>query len=119
MQNKLFVFALLAYALAGCVQKTYRKTVVYRLHTAGVTNAQQVSIRGGDKPLSWDTGTDLRPIAKDSVYEIAVTYLTGYKFTEVKFTLNGEFELQDQPNRRVVFSEKDTTFYDATFNVKP
>ncbi len=55
-------------------------------------------------------------VIPDSLYKVVITYVTGYKFTEVKFVVNDEFELQDQSNRRIVFSDKDTTIYTAVFN---
>jgi hypothetical protein len=112
----IFLLALLA-AMAGCVQKTYRKTVVYTLHTQGVAAIERVGLRGNDKPLSWQSDTPLEVVTKDTLYRVAISYLTGYRFTEAKFSINGEFELTDSPNRRIVFSEGDTTFYDAVFNV--
>ena len=50
------------------------------------------------------------------MFQITITGETGYKFTEVKFVVNDTFEFKDKENRRVIFSEKDTTFYKAKFN---
>ena len=55
---------------------------------------------------------------KDSLYQITITEETGYKFTEVKFVVNDVFEFQNEDNRRVVFSPKDTTYFKAKFNRK-
>ena len=41
---------------------------------------------------------------------------TDLGFTEIKFVVNDTFELQNEDNRRVMFTEKDTTFYTAKFN---
>jgi len=75
-----------------------------------------VGIRGQGKPLRWDNDFELKPVVKDSLYTETITAVTGYKFAEIKFTINGDFELKEQPNRRVVFSEKDTTYYNAIFD---
>lgn len=48
-----------------------------------------------------------------------ITGETGYLFTEVKFTVNGDFELKEKDNRKVVFQSKDTTYYNATFDRLP
>ena len=53
---------------------------------------------------------------KENLYKVTTTFETGYKFTEVKFVVNDTFEFQNQDNRRVDFSEKDTTFYNTKFN---
>ncbi|MCZ8197897.1 MAG: hypothetical protein O9267_09850 [Flavobacterium sp.] len=107
------VFSLL---MTSCVQKTYKKTVVFSLDVSEIKNVKKVGIRGNDKPLSWDYDTEMKEIKKDSLYQITITGETGYKFTEVKFVVNDTFEFQNEDNRRVLFSEKDTTFYNAKFN---
>jgi hypothetical protein len=107
------VFSLL---VTSCVQKTYKKTVVFTLDVSEIKNVKKVGIRGNDKPLSWDYDTEMIEIKKDSLFQITITGETGYKFTEVKFVVNDTFEFQNQDNRRVIFSEKDTTFFKAKFN---
>lgn len=109
---------ILSLFLTSCVQKTFKKTVVFRLDTSEIKEVKKVGIRGKDKPLSWDYDTEMKTIQKDSLYEITVTFETGYKFTEVKFVVNDDFEFKNEDNRRVVFSEKDTTFYNAKYNMR-
>jgi hypothetical protein len=105
------------FSTVSCVQKSYRQTVVVRLSVPGVKDVKTVGIRGNGKPLSWDHDLEMTPIVKDSLYTATVTTVTGYKFAEIKFTVNGEFELADQPNRRIMFSGKDTTFVNAVYNM--
>jgi hypothetical protein len=107
---------LLALLITSCVQKSYKKTVVFTLDASKVKNINKVGIRGNDKPLSWDYDTEMMELKKDSFYEIKVTFETGYTFTEVKFIVNDSLEFKDQDNRRVDFSKTDTTFYNAKFN---
>ena len=107
---------LLTLFLTSCVQKSYKKTVVFTLDTSEIKNIKKVGIRGNEKPLSWDYDTKMKVIKKDSVYEIRATFETGYKFTEIKFVVNDSIEFQNEDNRRVVFSEKNTTLYEAKFN---
>lgn len=114
---KKIVLCLCLFALmVACVQKTHKKTVVYILHLTNTNPAVQVGVRGKDKPLSWESDTIAKLHVPDSTYRVAITYQTGYKFTEVKFVVNSVFELADQPNRRIIFSDSDTTFYEATVN---
>ncbi|RXR21117.1 hypothetical protein EQG63_04025 [Flavobacterium amnicola] len=77
---------------------------------------KKVGIRGNDKPLSWEEDTKMIEIEKDSLYQAIITGDMAYKFTEVKFVVNDTLELQNEENRRVVFSEKDTTFFNAKYN---
>jgi hypothetical protein len=109
-------FSLMVLSVSSCVQKAYKKTVVVTLLVPNNKNIKTVGIRGEGNPLSWDKDYEMKPVVKDSLYTATVTGTTGYKFSEIKFTVNGEFELQDKPNRRVVFAEGDTTFYNAVFN---
>jgi hypothetical protein len=115
--TKIILAALLAsICMCSCVQKAYKKTVVITLNTAGNTNIKTVGIRGEGKPLSWREDIPMQEVIKDSIYTATVSAVTGYKFTEIKFTINGEFELQEKDNRRVSFADGDTTFYNAIFN---
>lgn len=116
MKNILAYGLLISAVFTACVQKTYDKTVVYTLKTEALKNIQTVGIRGNDKPINWDNDLPLTAIKPDSLYRTTVTYKTGYKFTEVKFVVDGEFELQNAPNRKVVFKDTDTTYYEITFN---
>lgn len=119
MKNKsVTLLLLLSILVTSCVQKTHKKTVVFRLNTTAINAIKKVGIRGNDKPLSWDYDTELKEIKKDSIYEITTTFETGYQFTEVKFVVNDNFEFQNEDNRRVLFSEKDTTYFNAKFNRK-
>lgn len=102
--------------ITSCVQKTYKKTVVFTVDVSALKNVKKVGIRGNDKPLSWEYDTEMKAIKKDSLYQITITGETGYTFTEVKFVVNDTFELQNQDNRKILFSKKDTTFYAAKFN---
>jgi hypothetical protein len=118
-QIKHYKLALISFCLlsvTACVQKAYKKTVVVTLTIQNNKNIKTVGIRGNGNPLSWEKDYELTPIVKDSLYTTTITAVTGYKFAEIKFTVNGEFELQDKPNRRVEFAKGDTTFYNAVFN---
>jgi len=105
--------------LTSCVQKSYKRTVVFTVAVSGMKDIKTVGIRGNDKPLNWDSDFEMTPIKKDSLYRAVITGETGYLFTEVKFTVNGDFELKNKDNRKVVFQSKDTTYYNGTFNRLP
>lgn len=104
------------FLFSSCVQKSHKRIVVFTVDVSDVKNVKKVGIRGKEKPLSWDYDTEMKEVKKDSLYQITLSGETGYKFTEVKFVVNDTFEFQNEDNRRVVFSEKDTTFYNAKFN---
>jgi hypothetical protein len=112
----IILISLLLISLAGCVQKSYKKTVVVILTVPGIKDIKTVGIRGQGKPLSWDTDYEMKTVVKDSLYTATISAVTGYRFAEIKFTVNGDFELKEKPNRRVMFAEGDTTFYNATFD---
>jgi putative oxidoreductase len=117
MKNySIILLCLLLLLIPGCVQKSYTKTVVLTLKVSDIKDIKSVGIRGEGKPLSWDNDYEMKQVVKDSLYSATVTAVTGYKFEEIKFTVNGDFELKEQPDRRVVFSDKDTTYYHAVFD---
>ncbi|CAM3466492.1 hypothetical protein FLLO111716_12460 [Flavobacterium longum] len=110
MKYNAALFLLLSTVLwTGCVQKTKLNKVKYLVNVYGLKNIEKVGVRGSDNPLSWDADLDLKPIVKDSMYAVEVIYNTGYNVTEVKFTVNGIFELQNQDNRIIRFSESGRT----------
>jgi hypothetical protein len=116
MRNNIVYILLSMLFISACVQKTYKKTVVFELDVSQVKNIEKVGIRGDDQPLSWDESTPMTIVKKDTTYTVTTTFVTGFKFTEVKFTVNDEFELKEKGNRRINFSEKDTTYYKAVFD---
>jgi hypothetical protein len=119
MKTKLAIIALLlSLILTGCVQKTYQKTVVFTLDASEIKNIKTAGIKGNDKPLSWSKSSEMKAIKKDSLYQLTITFETGYSFTEIKFMVNDSLEFENKDNRRVNFSTTDTTFYKAKFNYK-
>ena len=101
----------------SCVQKSYERTVKLTLDVSEIKNIKTVGVRGEEMPLSWDTDLEMKQIVPDSLYSVEVTSVTGYKFIDVKFVVNGEIELQDQPNRRIDFNENGIANYKAIFNI--
>lgn len=116
MRNNIVAACMIMLLGTSCVQKTYKQTVVFLLDTKAVKNIHSVGLRGIDKPLSWDDDLQMVALKKDTSYTATVTFLTGYQFTEVKFVINDQFELKDQPNRRITFAKGDTTVFEAAFN---
>jgi hypothetical protein len=117
--QKISILLFCIIAIISCVQKTYKKTVVLNLQVAGIKNVQTVGVRGEGAPLSWEKDFIMTPVVKDSLYTVTITGETGYKFSEIKFTVNSVFELEGKENRKVFFSEGDTTVYNAVFNMYP
>ena len=118
--KKIVFGVLLLSACSSCVQKAYQRVVVYTLTVAPGTSVQSAGIRGGDAPLQWDRDFPMEAVIKDSVYRATVVSHNGYAVTEIKFTVNGVFELQEKPNRTVRFAPTgDTTFVNARFDAIP
>ncbi|WP_309608390.1 hypothetical protein [Flavobacterium sp.] len=112
----LIFVGLLSLITTCCVQKSYKRTVNFIVDVSEVKNIKSVGIRG-EKPLDWNYDTEMKVIKKDSLYKATITFETGYKFVEMKFTVNGDYELKDQPNRKVIFFNDGETNYKAVFNV--
>ena len=114
MKSKIVLISLLM-AMASCVQKSYKRTVVFKLDVKGIKDVKKVGLRGTNFPLSWDHDYEMK-LGKDSIYSATITGETGYLYTEYKCTVNDEFELKDHDNRRVYFGNKDTIVCTITFN---
>ena len=101
----------------ACVQKVYQRVVVVALDVSKVKNIKTVGIRGNGKPLNWEKDYPMKEVIKDSLYKAVIVTQTGYLFIEGKCTVNGNFELQNKPNRKVVFdTKKDTTYTHFVFD---
>jgi hypothetical protein len=100
---------------ASCVQPSRTVIVKVQLNTVGIDSVYSAGVRG-ELPLNWDVDMPLTPIVKDSLYEGLFSVTTGYAFTEIKFVVNGQFESFDG-NRKVVFSNQDTTVYKTIYNL--
>lgn len=115
MKSILAIISLLA--LTSCVQQSYNRIVVVTLDASKVKNIQWAGLRGNGNPLSWDQDYPMQEVVKDSLYRATFTTKTGYLFGEIKCTVNGNFELQNQPNRRIAFDiHNDTTFVNLVFD---
>lgn len=111
-----FILAVVVLLFSHCVQKSYPKTVVFTLTLNDKKDVSSVGIRGNGKPLSWEEDYPMTELIKDSVYTATITTVTGYAWGEVKFTVNGEFELKNQENRMISLKENDTVRYNAFFD---
>ncbi len=117
MRKLILIFVgLISVVTTSCVQKSYKRTVNFTVNVSKVNNIKSVGIRG-EKPLNWNYDTEMTVVKKDSLYKATVTFETGYKFVEMKFTVNGNYELKDKPNRKVVFSTDGETNFNAVFDV--
>jgi hypothetical protein len=117
MKNLILILAVAFFGLTSCVQKSYSRKVTLLLDVSGNKNIKTVGIRGNDKPFSWDYDTEMEIVKKDSLYKKTFEINTGRLCTELKFTINGDFELQDKENRKVYFNENSEAVYKAKFNV--
>jgi hypothetical protein len=114
--KKHIIIWLAIFSLVGCVQKTKKHTVTLLLDVSEIKDIKTVGIRGTDKPFSWDYDDEMEVVKKDSLYKKTYTIETGRLCTEIKFTVNGNFELQDKPNRKIYFNQNGETVYRAKFN---
>ncbi|WP_293873869.1 hypothetical protein [Flavobacterium sp.] len=113
----LFILIALLILANACVQKAYQRVVVVTLDVSKVKNIKTVGIRGNGKPLNWENDYPMKEVIKDSLYKAVIVTQTGYLFAEGKCIVNGNFELQNKPNRKVVFdTKKDTTYVNFVFD---
>lgn len=106
-----------ALLVASCVQENKKQTVTLYVDVSGIKDIKTVGIRGNDKPFSWDNNIEMEVVKKDSLYKKTFEINTGRLCTEIKFTVNGDFELKDKENRKIYFSDSKTTIFRAKFDV--
>ncbi|MCX6209202.1 MAG: hypothetical protein NTZ59_06755 [Bacteroidetes bacterium] len=120
MKNKILIAIIIAIAATGCVQKSYVHTIKLELTINNKKDIKKVGVRGEENqgnPLNWNSDLPMNEVIKDSLYTVTFKIESGYKFAEIKFVVDDEWELKDQPNRRITFSDKsDTTFLNLTFD---
>lgn len=105
----LYFICLILYT--GCVQKTNQKTVIFLLEKNPLNNIDSIRLSGNDKPLQRDKETTMNTLVKDSLYTDTITFITGYTFTEVKFTINYKTGKPKEINRKIYFNKGDTTIF--------
>lgn len=113
--NKLMPLLLVVMA-CSCVQPSQQRQVVLYLHLNDSVQVETVGVRGTGEPLSWQHDLVMTELIPNALYKTSFQVVTGYRFGEIKFTRNGEFELKGQPNRRVYFDDADSTVYHAIYN---
>lgn len=116
MKKFIIISAFAILGLTSCVQKSYNRKVTLLLDVSGNKDIKSVGIRGENKPFSWDYDTEMEVVKIDSLYKKTFEINTGRLCTELKFTINGDFELQNQENRKVYFNKNGETVYKAKFN---
>ncbi len=114
--KKLSLICIIVLAVTGCVQSTRTRVAILTLDVSGQGPISTAGVRGEGNPLSWREDYPMSVLVQDSLYTVTLTGQTPYDFTEIKFTVNGQFELEGKENRRLVFTG-DTTYYLAKFNV--
>lgn len=120
MKSKIILAIVIVIVAAGCVQKSYVHTIKVVLTIINKKDIKKVGVRGGENqgnPLNWNSDLPMNEVIKDSLYTTTFNIESGYKYAEIKFVVDDEWELKDQPNRRIAFSNKsDTIIYKATYN---
>jgi len=76
-----------------------------------------MGVRGSVPPLNWKSNYKLKDDDLDSIYTGTIVIEIPYDYVNIKFVKNDEeFELKDQPNRKLFFDKSFTTNYSATFD---
>lgn len=108
---------ILMMTINACVQKTYKRTVIFQVDTRKEADVQSLSVRGQMPPLNWNDNVDLSDADEDSIYTGEITFDTPYDFVELKFVKNGNsFELNDRPNRHVYFDGKERIEFNVVYD---
>ncbi len=114
--KKYILIIAVVFGLTSCVQKTHKRIVTVFVDVSKVKNIQTVGIRGADKPMSWNEDLVMEVVKKDSLYKKTFVINAGRMCTELKFTVNGNFEPSLQDNRKVFYNQSGTTVLKAVFD---
>ena len=107
----------IAILLASCVQDTHLKTLVFKVDLNQVEDINNPGVKGQFTSPSWKELIPLTDTNKDSIYEAKVEFTAAQYDIKFKFENNGEYELENQPNRSIKFEyEPETFIYEATYN---
>ena len=118
MKKMMTLLVITFFGLTSCVQKIEEQKVTLQLDVSGQKNIEKVGVRGQGNPLDWEKDLPMIEIIKDTLYEVTFISKTGRLCNELKFNINGKFELENQDNRKIYFDKSKKTFYKAKFNVK-
>lgn len=110
------LFFILAMTLVSCVQKAYDRKVELTLRLPKKQKVTSIGVYGSGNPLSWQQPMALQPIIADSVYQVTFTSKTGFLATELKFMVNEQWELNNQPNRILKYNTKGVTKMEVVFD---
>jgi len=116
IKNAIQVIFLLG--LVSCVQKTYQKTITFKVDMNGIENVENVGIRGNFTPNQWMETVPLTDTNGDGIYEGTFSEKTAASQIQFKFVnQGGDYELKKIDNRIIQFKyQPETIVYEAIFN---
>lgn len=113
------LFIGLSVLILSCVQKTKKQKVEFMVDVRDIENVNSIGVRGSTPPLNWDQNFELKDDNNDSIYTGKIVFDIPYDFVELKLVKNqDEFELNNQPNRRLLFAKSGDTKYQIKFDKK-
>lgn len=111
------IVLLMAGLLQACVQPTRDVSVTFEVDVRNQEDVQQVSVRGGLAPLSWQENAPLSDADGDSIYTGTFTFNIPYDSVPVKFVINeNQFELDGKPNRMAPLKENEPALFRVVFD---
>jgi putative oxidoreductase len=100
----------------GLQKTTTEKLTVYLDTRSYKGEIKEVGLRGQGGPLKWGKDFPLTKTAQEGIYTAELSAETAYKAVDVKFTINQEFEFDNEANRTVTLDPSHTTTYKAVYN---
>jgi hypothetical protein len=117
LKGTLFIFTTLL--ISSCVQKTKKQKVEFFVDVRDIENVNSIGVRGSTPPLNWNQNFELKDDNNDSIYTGTIIFEIPYDFVELKLVKNeDQFELNNQPNRKLLFDKSGDTKYQVKFDKK-
>jgi len=103
--------------ISSCVQRTKEQKVDFFVDARNIENVNSIGVRGSTPPLNWNQNFELKDDNNDSIYTGTIVFDIPYDFVELKLVKNeDQFELNNQPNRRLIFDKSGKTKYQLKFD---
>lgn len=113
------LFICLTVLISSCVQRTKKQKVDFFVDARDIKNVNSIGVRGSTPPLNWNQNFELKDDNNDSIYTGTIVFDIPYDFVELKLVKNeDQFELNNQPNRRLIFDKSGDTKYQLKFDKK-
>ncbi len=117
MKTRSSYYLVILLLMSSCVQEVHLKKVTLSVDMNEIENVDVVTVRGDFTSPPWSQEIELSDTDDDGVFQITLERETAQFGMTFKFLRNGQYELEGQPNRELLFEyQPETITYKAEFD---